>query len=103
MATITSKHDVRRQVSSIGTYFGDKITALNQINELLHEWNFQIDPNYTVNLQGDSGNVLLPITVMKGGVVCDCCEKQVDYVDNMLSYSWYKMQSGRFEITVYIS
>lgn len=104
MATINSKHQVRQQVASIGTYFADKITALNQIDDFLGEWNLQIDPNHMINLQGDEGHITLPIVVAKpGGITCECCDKKVATVDNMVVYAWYKMQSGRYEITTYIS
>ena len=106
MATISSKHDVRRQVADAlsQNYWDNKIDALNLIDDLLGEWNLQIDPNYMLNLQGDEGSITVPIVVSKpGGIVCDCCNDKVGRVDNMVSYSWYRMGSGRWEITAYVS
>lgn len=106
MASINSRHDVRRQVAEAisQNYWDSKIEALNAIDRCLNEWNMQIDPNHMLNLQGDEGNITIPIITMQpGGITCDCCQKKVATVNNLVSYSWYRMGSGRWEITAYIS
>lgn len=109
MATITQRNPVREEVASVSTdgpdkYYAHKVNALWKVNNLLKKYGFELDEQRVISLEGDEGRANLPITVIvPGGLSCDCCGGPVETVDNQLVYVWYKMPSGRYEITCYIS
>ena len=102
MARIGNRHKVRNQVASVPNYFDYKSEALNVIESYLNENGFRLNSN-NLNCCGNDGTVIIPILVDKEfGVVCSSCDCEVE-LDNVLVFQWYRMPSGKWEITTYIS
>ena len=102
-ARIGERHPVRREVASIKTYWENLSDAIGTIRSHLVDNGFDLDDQFVMNMQGDDGQTVVPIiTDKESGVVCSCCDKPAE-VNNRLVFTWYKMQSGRWEVTTYIS
>lgn len=101
-ARIGNRHKLRSQVASLPNYFDCRHEALTLIEGYLNDSGLRLD-DVLLNLQGDSGSVNIPILVDKEtGIVCNDCDCAVE-LENVLVFAWYKMQSGRWEITTYVS
>ena len=106
---ITAKHPIRAAIAGLPTYHDSKADMVQAVqavcadHDMVVEYdNFDGDNVWTTN----SGWALWPLRVdHPAQVVCDCCadKHDSDYYDNCVAISWYTMQSGRIELTVYVS
>lgn len=116
MATIRigSKHPVRKAVASLATYHDGFHESFDAIDAILKDHNLMINQTAMINLnsqndratgEGAAGTVILNIATRDGGMTCDGCSDKIDNANyaNGVSYSWYRMSSGKLEITAYIS
>ena len=111
---IGSRAPVRKDVATLPNYFSDHSAAFDAIDTILAKHNLMIDPNVMLNLnsqndraygEGSAGTLVLKIRTLDDKIACDCCGVKIkDAVySNGISYSWYRMQSGKLEITAYVS
>jgi hypothetical protein len=105
--TILRRAKVRKQVQdALLRVYWDSITeALSAVNDAFEQHNMFLDYD-NVSFAGDDGRATLLIRADKGyTAVCNACTEDVAYpsFDNCFAVSWYKMPSGKFEVTGYIS
>jgi len=103
--TIKGNHRVRKDVSDvlIRTYFATKGEAIHLIDEALQKHHMTLD---VFDCPGDEGRTYVRILALKGfKYLCDSCTEDVENpaFDNTMTFAWYRMPSGRYEITGYIS
>ena len=77
--------------SSSATYYHTKGDAVEAFNSTLTPQKLTLDFSYTMQMHGDVGRTTVPIL--------DCC----NHVVGEAMLSWYRMPSGRWEFTGYIS
>lgn len=111
---IGSRAPVRRAVANLPNYFPGHSDAFDAIDTILKGFKLRIDPNMMIDLssqndrvdgEGSSGTVILNISPLDDNTVCDACNikvKNANYA-NGISYSWYRMSSGKLEIVAYVS
>jgi hypothetical protein len=100
---ITAKHPARAELSDLPNYFDTEGEALYAIHAVLRRHNLRTDD---LRFYGEEGYGTYPLYPDDpGSVVCDCCAKHIDSeeYDNCIMIAWYTMQSGRIELTTYIS
>lgn len=108
MATIKANHPARGQICDLPNYFNLKIDAIDAIDTILKEYGLELAPGFSTlnDCPGPEGRNTFKIRqVDTGHLSCDDCDCQIDHEDimNVVSFSWYRMPSGRYEINVYIS
>jgi hypothetical protein len=100
---ITSKHPVRAELSALPNYHAGIGATIAAVEAVLAKHNIRAE---FVGIAGCSGYITLSLYADPDAyVVCDCCAKELDHVafNECLYFSWYTMQSGRIELTTYIS
>jgi hypothetical protein len=103
MLTITAKHPVRLAVVGLPLYYDSKGDLLHAIRDVFAAHNIEVE---SAALDGDEGHVTLELRpVQTAHVVCECCAATHDRkaFANCVVVFWYTMQSGRIELTSYVS
>ena len=108
MTTITIKnsHPARNKIAGLPNYFDSEGAGFYAVNDVLNEYGMQLDWGGLGDYRGDEGNHVFDIRANDGGqLVCSNCDKAVEVTgfNSCVSISWYKMQSGRYEIVAYIT
>lgn len=101
--TIKNRHPARNRISDLPNYFESKGEALTAIDSILNEYGIELAPR---DCPGDEGSTTFDFfTFDNSYCLCDKCGESDDKgeFNNCLSFSWYKMQSGRWEIVAYIT
>jgi len=102
MATIKANHPTRNKLVNLPNYFDSKAVAISVIRAILQDHNLDL-AGYP-DCDGTVGNVLFPIrSLCANSITCDSCGSDCAEFDNVVSFSWYRMPSGKFEIVAYIS
>lgn len=100
---ITRNAPVRQAIGALPTYHENKGALVSALVSALTEHDIRAD---IPALNGDNGYTTCALRpIYPFGVVCDCCGEQISRkeFDNCLAIAWYTMQSGRVELTSYIS
>jgi hypothetical protein len=99
MSTIKSTNKVRDAVQKCTKYpyFDTKSAGLDALQEALHAYNYGFNWD-EVNPLGDEGRLSIPLYLWAH-------EDNTlgESLNNVLCFSWYRMQTGCYEITAYIS
>jgi hypothetical protein len=85
------------------TYFPNKGDAIAAIDEALQKHNMMLGE---FNCPGDEGSARIPIVAMSDyKYTCSACTGEVEnpVFDNVFKFCWYRMPSGQYEVTGYIS
>jgi len=96
MNTVKIDRNIRNAVAGCSSgpiYYGGKGLAWHAVNNVLNGFNLQLEP---ADCSGDEGHTLLE--------VCPQSEDGINLDDSVgcVSFSWYRMPSGRYELTVYM-
>ena len=101
---ITNNHPVREAlVNNVPTYHPNKGRLLAAVESVLRVHGIEA---IIREMPGDSGHAVCDLQPVEVGcTVCDACGDRMDraYYDNKLVLSWYTLESGRVELTCYIS
>lgn len=93
----------RAAIADLPNYFDSKGGAISAVRTILNDYGMELE---FVECSGDEGSSTFPIHVdCDSRMLCEHCGddiKNAEY-NNVVSFSWYKMSSGRYEITAYIS
>jgi hypothetical protein len=81
--------------SSGPVYYGTKGHAYNAVDNVLRAFSLELG---TADFPGDEGNTLIDVYPLRADNSADFGEP-VGYVN----FSWYRMESGRYELTVYMA
>jgi hypothetical protein len=103
MLMIGAQHPVREAVASLATYHNSKSDLLCAVRDAYADHNIELGD---VNLLGDDGYATVELRpAQTAHIVCDCCEAEHarKAFNNHAVISWYTMQSGRVELTTYVS
>lgn len=102
MRTIKARHPVRKAFSgcSSGKYYNSKSEAIDTFNATLEEHGFHLDYADCCNWSSDEGSVGVRVLIEADGPFdVDGYPRCVGYVH----FSWYRMQSGRWEVIGYLT
>lgn len=103
MATIRANHPVREAFAGCSTcskcsgcerrapYYGTKGEAVSAFDAALRDHSYRFDDAEFINLPGDDGRIT--------PAVCDDEGKRVGFA----LLTWYRMPSGRYEVTGYLA
>lgn len=100
---ITAKHPLREAIANIATYHESRSCLVDAILDACAACDIEV---VCGSVAGNEGHALWTIRPANNArIICDCCQKQSDRntFDSCISVFWYKMQSGRIELTCYIS
>ena len=100
---ITSKHPVRKELAGLDTYYDSEGDLLWAVHGVLRRHNLRTDD---LRLYGEEGYGNYPLYPDDpGAVMCAGCSKKIDEssYDNCIVICWYVTESGRIELTTYIS
>ena len=103
--TIRNNSKARKDTADVllRPYWDTKGEAIAAIDEALQKHNMMLG---IFNCQEDEGRRAVPIVAMTGyKYTCSACTDEVEnpVFDNVFVFAWYRMPSGRYEITGYIS
>ena len=101
--TVKRNHPARAAIADLPNYFDSKGRAIAAIESILNDYGMELE---FVDCSGDEGSSIFPIHVdCDSRMLCERCGDAIENVEynNVISFSWYKMPSGLYEITVYIS
>lgn len=105
-ARIGAKHLIRKAVSSLPNYVDNLAEAISLIEGHLSDFGWALDNQFVLNFSGGTEETVsmnIPIKVdIEGGIICSECDKPVE-LNHCIAFSYYRMQSGRYEITAYVS
>ena len=104
--TIKNNHPARKQMGKLPNYFETKTEAIHAIETILNEYGMELDWNGQFDISNDEGSRTFDIVPSEScKTYCDNCGKDIEVVgyNNLVSFSWYRMGSGRWEIVSYIS
>lgn len=100
--TIRGNARVRKDVQDalLRKYWAIKSEAICAIDTALQKHHMTLD---VFDCPGDEGRTVVRILVLPDyKYTCDACNEDGVF-DNVLSFGWYRMPSGCYEITAYIS
>lgn len=99
---ITGKHKVRKAISALPVYYSNKSEIIKAVETVLRNHGIE---TFIPGMPDDSGSVICPLFAAdNAGIICDCCRNcSRDEFGNGLFLSWYRMPSGKIELTCYIS
>lgn len=104
---ITAKHPVRNAVAGIPTYYDSIGSAMDHVCKACNEHSIDVlFPADGSDFTASEGRVTFPLSPADGAwIICNhCAEKSEKNVfGNVVVFSWYTMESGRVELTAYVS
>jgi hypothetical protein len=104
---ITARHPVRNAVAGIATYHDSKGEALDAVIAACADHSIDVViPDHGFDYAGPAGSNNFRLRPANGAwVTCNCCAEKADsnLYGNVVVFSWYTMESGRIELTTYVS
>ncbi len=85
---ITARHFSRRPIAELSTYYPHKADFVPLADRILNEYGWALG---AFEMPGDADRTLAPVV--------DEQESEV----GQLCVAWYKMPSGRYELTLYLT
>jgi len=91
---IKRNHPARNQICDLPTYHPNKGALIQAVDAVLNEHGWRLDYTQTMSLYGDSG----------GGeyTILPNVDEPTEEIGCIMLY-WYRMPSGRYELTCYIT
>lgn len=91
---IKSNSPIRTAVANQSTYYNNKANAIQALDQALAYFQFRTK---CCQLSDNNGSILIPVVDIN-------CEDEDTTEDKFYVYTgWYRMESGRYEFTFYVT
>lgn len=93
---VKTNSPIRKTVADQSTYYNNKANAIQALDQALAYFNFRTK---CTQLPDNSGNCLIEVVPID----VDFSEEDYNEADFYIYASWYRMESGRYEFTFYVT
>lgn len=96
MANLKNNSPIRKAVAEQSTYYDNKANAIKALDQALAYFQFRTK---CCQLPDNSGSCLVEVV----SIDVDFSEEDYNEADFHIYASWYRMPSGRYEFTFYVT
>ena len=101
--TINAKHPVRNEIAGLNDYYDTLAAAFEAVETVLANHGLDLDLTNMPFLASEGGNWLAPIVSAEPTVTVDGVEYDCSGYNNGVNFSWFPLNSGRWEVITYVS